>query len=72
MQLLMMTTLKLSKNNPGHVMWHIADILHISHMSVVKLLKTLGYVNSYDVWRFHDLTENICDSLLNINKMNHF
>lgn len=69
----------LIKNNPGHSTRDIAEVLHISHMSVVRHLKTLGYVNRYDVWVPHNLTEknlidriSICYSLLKRNRNNPF
>ncbi|KAM0730355.1 Histone-lysine N-methyltransferase SETMAR [Formica fusca] len=40
----------LIENNPRHTTRDIAEILHISHMSVVRYLKTFGYVNRYDIW----------------------
>jgi len=41
--------LTLIENNPRHTIQDIAEILHISHMSVIRHLKTLGYINRYDV-----------------------
>jgi len=49
--------LTLIENNPRHTTRDIAEILHISHMSVIRHLKTLGYINRYDVWVPHNLTE---------------
>jgi len=53
----------------------IVEILHISHMSVIRHLKTL----EYDVWMPHNLTEknlmdriSICDSLLKRNENDPF
>jgi len=41
--------LTLIENNPRHTTRDIAEILYISHMSVIRHLKTLGYINRYDV-----------------------
>ncbi|XP_018366071.1 PREDICTED: histone-lysine N-methyltransferase SETMAR-like [Trachymyrmex cornetzi] len=69
----------LIENNPRHTTRDIAEILHISHMSVVRHLETLGYVNRYDVWVPHDLTErnlmdriSVSDSLLKRNENDPF
>jgi len=69
----------LIENNPRHTTRDIAEKLHISRMSVIRHLKTLGYINRYDVWVPHNLTEknlmdriSICDSLLKRNENNPF
>lgn len=45
------------KNIPDHTTQEITEILYISHMSFVKKLKTLRYVNHYYVWMSHDSME---------------
>lgn len=49
------------KNNPGHTTLDIADLLHISHMSVVRPLE---YMNRYSSEVLQDLIDDIsiCDS----------
>lgn len=53
---------------------HIAKMIHISHMNVVKHFKPLGYVIPYNVRMPNDLAENkfvgsyTCDFLLKSNK----
>jgi len=39
--------LTLIENNSRHTTRDIAEILHISHMSVIRHLKTLGYINRF-------------------------
>lgn len=52
------------KNIPDHTTQEITEILYISHMSFVKKLKTLRYVNHYYVWMSHDSMEwNIIDNI---------
>jgi len=71
--------LTLIENNPRHMIRDIAEIVHISHMSVIRHLKTLGYINRYDVWVPYNLTEKnlmdripICDSLFKRNENDSF
>jgi len=70
--------LTLIENNPRHTTRNIAEIFHISHMSVIRHLKTLGYINRYDVWVSQFDGKNlmdcifICDSLLKRNENNPF
>lgn len=51
-------------NNPSSTTRAIAKIIHISPMSVVRYLKTNGYMNRYDVWVAHELPGKILDRLL--------
>jgi len=69
--------LTLIENNPRHTTRDIAEILHISHMNVIRHLKTHEYINRYDVWVSHNLTEKnlmdrICDSLFKRNENDSF
>jgi len=73
--------LTLIENNPYHTTRETSDtkILYISHVSVIRHLKTLGYINHYDVWVPHNLTKkslmdriSICDSLLKRNENDPF
>jgi len=77
--LMMIKYLTLIENNPRHTTRDIAEILHIFHVSVIRHLKTLGYINRYDVWVPHNLTEknlmdriSICDFLLKRNENDPF
>jgi len=57
--------LTLIENNPRHTTRNIAEILYISHMSVIRYLKIFRYINRYDVWVPHKLTEkNLIDRIL--------
>lgn len=38
--------------------YDIAEIINIAHISFVRNLKPVVYVNSYDVWKLQDLMEN--------------
>ena len=65
----------LTESNQHYTMWEIADILKISRSSVENLLRQLGYVNHFDIWVPHKLSEknlldciSACDSLLKHNK----
>ena len=58
-----------------YTMWEIADILKISKSSVENYLHQPGYVNRFDVWVPHKLSErnlldctSTCDPLLKHNK----
>ena len=64
-----------TENNQCHTMWEIADILKISKSSVENHLYQLGYVNHFDVWFPHKLSEknlldhiSACDFLLKHNE----
>lgn len=65
------------KYNPGHTTRDIAEIVHISHMSVVSHLKILGSVNHYTIFVPHDFTEkyifydNVDRKMSWENKMSH-
>ena len=48
---------KLTENNQRYTMQEIADILKISKSSVENLSHQLGYVNRFDVWVPHKLSE---------------
>ena len=64
----------LTENNQRYTMRGIADILKISKSSVENHLHQLGYVNHFDVWVPHKLSEkhfdriSTCDSLLKCNE----
>ena len=59
----------LTENNQRYTMREIADILRISKSSAENHLRQLGYVNRFDVWVPHKLSEkylldciSTCDS----------
>ena len=61
----------LIENNQCYNTWERADILKISTSSAENHLHQLGYVNHFDVWVLHKLSEknlldhiSTCDSLL--------
>ena len=63
------------ENNQRYTTWEIANILNISKSSVENHLHQLGYVNRFDVWVPHKLSEknlldriSTCDSLLKRNE----
>ena len=62
------------ENNQRYTMREIADILKISKSSVENHLHQLGYVNHFDVWVPHKLSEknldhmSTCNSLLKRNE----
>ena len=65
----------LIENNQRYTTWEIVDILKISKSSVENHLYQLGYVNRFDVWVPHKLSEenllyhiSACDSLLKCNE----
>lgn len=47
----------LRENNSGHSTHDIPEILQVSHVSVVKCFKTLGYENRYDAWVPYEFNE---------------
>ena len=47
----------LIENNQRYTTWEIADILKISKSSFENHLQQLGYVNRFDVWLPHKLSE---------------
>ena len=47
----------LVENNQCYTTWQIADILKISKSSLENHLHQLGYVNRFDVWIPHKLSE---------------
>ena len=54
----------LIENNQCYTTWNIADILKISKSSIENQLHHLGYVNRFDVWVPHKLSEkNLLDSI---------
>ena len=62
-------------NNQRYTTQEIADILKISKSSIENHLHQVGYVNSFDVWVPHKLSEenlldhiSACDSLLKSNE----
>ena len=64
----------LIENSQRYTTREIADILKISKSSVENHLHQLGYVNRFDVWVPHELSEinlldriSACDSLLKRN-----
>ena len=63
------------ENNQCHTTWEIADILKISKSSAENHLHQLGYVNRFDVWVPHKLSDknlldriSTCNSLLKHNE----
>ena len=65
----------LIENNQRYTTWEIADILKISKSSVENHFHQLAYVNRFDVWIPHKLSEKnlldcilACDSLLKHNE----
>ena len=69
----------LIENNQCYTTREIAGILKISKSSIENHLHQLGYVNRFDVWVPHKLSEknlldriSTCDSHLNITKMFRF
>ena len=69
----------LTENNQCYTTREIADILKISKSSVENCLHQLGYVNCFDVWVPHKLSEKIFLTIfprailyLNIMKMFRF
>ena len=69
----------LIENNQYYTTWEIADILKISKSSIENNLHKLGYVNHFDVWVPHKLSEknllaciSTCDSLLKRNENGPF
>lgn len=48
----------LIKPKPGQTTRVIANMFHISHLSIVRILNTLRYKNLY-VWLYHDLMEDL-------------
>lgn len=69
----------LIENNPRYTTRELAEILKISKTTVHEHLVKLGYVNRYDVWVPHNLTEknltdriSICDSLYKRNENTPF
>ena len=65
----------LIENNHRYTMWEIAGILKISKSNAENHLHQLGYVNHFDVWVPHKLSEknlldriSACDSLLKCNE----
>ena len=67
----------LIENNQRCATWEIADILKLSKSSVENHFHQLGYVNCFDVWVPHKLSErnlldriSACDSLLKCNDEN--
>ncbi|MCP6646098.1 hypothetical protein NL493_28555, partial [Klebsiella pneumoniae] len=67
----------LIENNLHHIIRDIAEVLQVFHMSIVRHLSALGYVNCYDVWVLHNPTEqhlmnriSVSDMLLKFNNSN--
>ena len=63
------------ENNECYTWWEIADVLKISRSSTENHLRQPGYVNCFDVWVPHELSEkslldhiSACDSLLKCNE----
>ena len=51
-------------------MWEIADILKISKSSAENHLHQLGYVNRFDVWVPHKLSEkNLLDRISSFDSL---
>ena len=54
----------LIENNQCYTTWEIADILKISKSSTENHLHQLGYVNRFDVWVPHKLSQkNLLDHI---------
>ena len=69
----------LIEKNQCYTTWEVVNILKISKSSAENHLHQLGYVNSFDVWVPHKLSEKnlldhicSCDSLLKCNETFHF
>lgn len=62
----------LIENNPDHMTWDITEIFHIIYLSIVRHLKTLGYVNHCNVWENYDLMGKNLTLYSNATIMNHF
>ena len=67
------------ENNRRSTTREIAEKLNISHTSVERHLKQLGYVNKLDIWIPHKFNKiqltkriSICDSLLKRNETDPF
>ena len=65
----------LIENSQRYTMWEIADMLKISKSSIGNHLHQLGFVNLFDVWVPHKLSEktlrdhiSACNSLLKRNE----
>ena len=65
----------LIENSQRHTTLEIADLLRISRSSIENHLHQLCYVNRFDVWIPHKLSEknlldriSTCDSLLKLNE----
>lgn len=59
-------------NNPGYTSQDITEIIHISHMNILRHLKTVGHMNCYNILVFHKLMEKIVwVSLLTEKKIMH-
>lgn len=50
-------------NNPICTTWDIAEILYKSHINIVRHLKDLWYMNHYEFWMPHNLTEKMFNGL---------
>lgn len=69
----------LIEDNQRYTTREVAEILHLSHTTVIEHLHKLEYVNRLDVWVPHDLSEknlidriSICDSLIKCNENDLF
>ncbi|XP_018046256.1 PREDICTED: histone-lysine N-methyltransferase SETMAR-like [Atta colombica] len=69
----------LMENNPHYTTRKLAEMLNMSKSTIHKHFVKLGYINRFDVWVPHDLTEknlmdriSICDSLYKRNEETPF
>ena len=68
----------LIENNPRYTTRELAEMLNMSKSTIHEHFVKLGYINCFDVWVPHDLTEknlmdriSICDSLYKRNEETH-
>jgi len=71
----------LIENNPRYMTRKLAEMLNMSKSTIHKQFVKLGYINRFDVWVPHDLTEknlmdciSICNIARSINatRRHHF
>ncbi|XP_017795782.1 PREDICTED: histone-lysine N-methyltransferase SETMAR-like [Habropoda laboriosa] len=67
------------ENNPHHTTCKVGEMLNISKSTIHEHFVKLGYINRFDVWVPHDLTEknlmdriSICDSVYKRNEETPF
>ncbi|KOX74646.1 Histone-lysine N-methyltransferase SETMAR [Melipona quadrifasciata] len=69
----------LIENNPRYTTRKLAEMLNMSKSTIHEHFVKLGYINRFDIWVPHDLTEknlmdciSICDSLYKRNEETPF